>query len=296
MFFRPFLLATFLTFAAASAMAQNYDSGNDAVYDRMDRMERDLMLMQRQVSRSGSGGVYRTGDGDIAPNTPASGQIEVRLQQMEEQMRKLEGQVEESKFQAQQAQAKLEKVQKDLEFRLNALEQKPAAPLTSTADPASAPKDLKLPKESDAAPATESPADASDDEPAAAATPRDAYNHAFKLLRESKHEEAGKEFDAFVKKYPKDALTGNAYYWMGESYYVRRDYAKAADSFRLGYKAAPTGAKASDNLLKLAMSLSAMKKPNDACVVLAQVVKKFGAANATAKEKAMAEMERNRCA
>ena len=77
------------------------------------------------------------------------------------------------------------------------------------------------------------------------------------------------------KKHPKDPLVGNAYYWQGETYYIRRDYVNAADSFRQGFEALPTGPKAPDNLLKLAMSLNALNRDKEACVVLGQVISKY---------------------
>ncbi len=59
-----------------------------------------------------------------------------------------------------------------------------------------------------------------------------AYSNAFRLINEKKFAEASVAFDAFVKKYPKDPLTSNAYYWLGESYYARGDYTRAAVGFR----------------------------------------------------------------
>ena len=98
-----------------------------------------------------------------------------------------------------------------------------------------------------------------------------------------------------VKQYPKDPLAGNAFYWLGETFYVRRDYVKAADSFRQGFEALPSGPKAPDNLLKLSMSLNALKRDKEACVVLKQLVSKFGKTSAATKDKAQAEISRIGC-
>ena len=62
---------------------------------------------------------------------------------------------------------------------------------------------------------------------------------------------------SFVERYPKDPLAGNAQYWLGETFYVRKDYSNAATAFAQGYEKYPKGAKASDDLLKLGMSLTA---------------------------------------
>jgi TolA-binding protein len=88
---------------------------------------------------------------------------------------------------------------------------------------------------------------------------------------------------------------GNAYYWLGETHYIRQDYVSAADNFREGFEALPNGPKAADNLLKLAMSLSAMKKTNDACVVLDQLLVKFKETSTTVAQKAQSERTRIGC-
>ena len=102
------------------------------------------------------------------------------------------------------------------------------------------------------------------------------YSYAFKLLNEKKYPEAATSFDGFVKKYPSDPLVANAYYWLGESYYARTDYTRAAESFRKGFEANTAGQKAPDNLYKLAKSLEQVKRTNEACIVLGQITSKYG--------------------
>jgi tol-pal system protein YbgF len=125
--------------------------------------------------------------------------------------------------------------------------------------------------------------------------PRDHYNHGFRLLNQTRYEDAARTFEAFTEKYPKDPLIGNAYYWLGETYYIRRDYVKAADSFRQGFEVLPSGPKAADNLLKLSMALSAMKKQKEACVVLDQLLVKFKDSSTSVAKKADAERTRIGC-
>jgi tol-pal system protein YbgF len=124
---------------------------------------------------------------------------------------------------------------------------------------------------------------------------RDLYNAAFKQLNQTNYEQAEKLFSQFTQRFPKDALIGNAWYWLGESHYVQRDYVKAADSFRNGYTKLPAGPKAGDNLLKLGMTLAAMKKTPEACVVLKQVEKKFAANSEAIKAKTRQEISRLGC-
>jgi tol-pal system protein YbgF len=282
---------------ATPAFAQDYD--NRTMGGRLERMERDLQLLQRQIVRGEP--VYD--DGDMSPTTAArAGSSEARLGALEEQIRSLRGQLEQSEFKNKQLEGKLELMQKDLDMRLGAIEHgvTPPAPPAAEEKPAYTTGDAQ---EGDGMVVGDkmqplNKKKSLDEQAEAGAkfdNPRDHYNYAFKLLRQAKHAEAGDAFGTFIADYPKDPLVGNAYYWLGETYYVRRDYVKAADSFRQGFEVMPAGPKAADNLLKLAMSLSATKEDAKACVVLKQLVKKFGENSAAVKQKAESEMNRLQC-
>ena len=77
------------------------------------------------------------------------------------------------------------------------------------------------------------------------------------LLKKRDYVSAEKLLRSFVAQYPEHSLTGNAYYWLGETYYVRNNYGAAAKAFLQGYTEFPEGVKAPDNLLKLGLSLKA---------------------------------------
>ncbi len=95
--------------------------------------------------------------------------------------------------------------------------------------------------------------------------PADQYKYAYSLLSRAQYAEAEKAFETFIRDHPNDSLTDNAYYWLGETYYVRKDYQAAASSFARGYQAAPKEPKAPDMLLKLGLSLIALGRKEDAC-------------------------------
>ncbi len=260
----PFLLVAFTV--APMAWAQE----DGAMADRMDRLERDINFLQRQVYR-GASTDPNAGGGPIANG----GQLEVRLSQMDEEIRQMRGMIEQVQFQNKQNADNLKKLSDDVDYRLRALEQQQQQAAAAQAPaPTPAPTPTEPPKPAQAAtyqPDT-APALTGGDFPNANAH----YSYAFKLLNDKKYAEAGASFDAFVKKYPKDPLTSNAYYWLGESYYARGDFTRSTESFRKGFEVNPDGQKAPDNLLKLAMSLGQVKRTNEACIVLSQIVSKYG--------------------
>jgi tol-pal system protein YbgF len=267
------LISLFLgmTCMASAALAQE-DGG--AMADRLNRLERDINFLQKQVYRATNDGASEGSDqGEITTAPPPNaGHLDVRLSQMDEQIRQIRGQIEQVQFATKQIAVDLKKFTDDADYRLRALEQKQAASDAAAAThAASAPATIAEAPPSATTEEAEKPAVTGNDFPNANAQ----YSAAFKLLNEKKHSEAAIAFDAFVKKYPSDPLTTNAYYWLGESYYARADYTRAADSFRKGFEVNPEAAKAPDNLLKLALSLHQVKRTNEACIVLSQIATKY---------------------
>lgn len=221
--------------------------------------------------------------------------LQVRISELEEQMRKMQGNIEQVAYENKQLKTQVEKSNADVEFRINALEKSSAA--AASAAPS---HEEQAPDSGKLRPVEVPENHGSNQDTNTASVPkfassRDNYNYAFKLLNQTKYQESGAAFAAFTKSYPKDPLIGNAYYWLGETYYVRRDYVKAADNFRLGYESMQTGPKAADNLLKLSMSLNALKKDKEACVILKQIVVKFGSSSSSMKLRAEQEMNTIGC-
>jgi len=289
---RRILFAATTLLIAPAAYAQS----NSELADRLQRIERDMNFLQKQVYTSGA----PAGDPNALPLNTGAGaaQVDVRFSQMEEQMRALRGEIERANYAATQAQASLEKLKQDYDYRLQALEQAQSAAamqtVAPTADEASS-VDASVAEAADTPasykPASAEPAKTGADFPDANA----AYNTAFRKLNAKDYSGAAAEFDAFVKKYPNDPLTSNAYYWLGESYYARGDYTRAVDSFQKGFKTNPDAQKAPDNLLKLAMSLERVKRNKEGCIVLKQLVSKYGDKAPSTRTRAEAEQSRMQC-
>lgn len=305
----------------ASLLAFPAAAQEPAAMERMERIERDLMLLQRQVARTPinrhTSSMPVVSEADVPPDGAAG--LEVRLSAIEEELRAINGKVEENEFQVRKLSETMEKFQRDVEFRFSegtsgaaGVDGEPAATGPAKTEDGGS-KVLKVDTQSEAKTPVENPQPGDDgraqpkdttagdgvmrlpDKNENFATPRDLYNHAFRLLNQTKYEEASSAFDRFTKKYPKDPLIGNAYYWQGETFYIRRDYVNAADNFRQGFEAMPSGPKAPDNLLKLAMSLDALNRDKEACIVLQQVVSKFKSSSTSVTARAEQERKRIGC-
>lgn len=103
----------------------------------------------------------------------------------------------------------------------------------------------------------------------------DRYNFAIGLLARQDYPAAEGAFREFVGAHPGDRLAGNAQYWLGETYYVRNDMTKAAQTFLEGVKKYPDGPKAADTMLKLGMSLTAINQKTEACGVFGEMKNRF---------------------
>lgn len=292
---RRLFVAVCTAFIALPALAQS----NAELMDRIGRLERDVNFVQKQVYTGAAG------DPNGMPATTGAGAaaLEVRISAMEEQLRAMRGQVETAQFASGEAQRNVAKLKEDMEYRLGALEQaQSAAAVAAQAAPAAPAVEEPVAEEPMVQVKPDVPASYQPSAPAAAAATgadfpdsNTAYNAAFKELNGKNYGAAATKFDAFVRTYPKDPLTSNAYYWLGESYYARGDYTRAAEGFRKGFESNPQGQKAPDNLLKLAMSLDNIKRTSEACIVLGQVVGKYGDTAPRTKQRAEAERSRMQC-
>ena len=128
-----------------------------------------------------------------------------------------------------------------------------------------------------------------------AGSPEEQYQYAWGLLRAQDYAGAESVLRAFIAQHPEHALAGNAQYWLGETYYVRKDYRQAAVAFAEGYQRYPNSAKAPDNLLKLGLALAQIGEKPDACEAFAQFGRQFPTAPQSLKDRAQRERQRLAC-
>ena len=121
------------------------------------------------------------------------------------------------------------------------------------------------------------------------------FGQARARLSEGDYTGAQQGFAAFVDDYPDDSLTGEAHYWLGETHFVNGDYADAADSYIASLRSAPSGGKAPDAMVRLASSLGALGRTDDACETLSRFNRQFPNAGPEARSRASREALRAGC-
>jgi tol-pal system protein YbgF len=101
------------------------------------------------------------------------------------------------------------------------------------------------------------------------------YAQSFDALKAGSYSVAITGFKGFLSNYPSSPLAENAQYWLGEAYYVTRDFDSASGAFRNVLQKYPNSRKAPDAMLKLGYTQLEQKKVGEGRATLQQVVQKF---------------------
>lgn len=233
----------------------------------------------------------------LSRQTEAIARQERRLQELEDSLRAVTGRMEENRHLLDQLHRQLREMEETQAASSDALPPPVSAP---TADTVPAAPVVGAGPETENTVAQEPPTGA----PTAGAGPVTAaqfddeetsYRQAYELLVRADYAAAETAFRDFIRRYPNGTLTDNAYYWLGESHYVREQYAEAAAEFARGFRSAPDKQKAPDILLKLGLSLIALGKNDDACEAFRRLGLDFPDASKRILDRAVLGRERAGC-
>ncbi|WHZ16869.1 MAG: hypothetical protein OJF52_003719 [Nitrospira sp.] len=104
---------------------------------------------------------------------------------------------------------------------------------------------------------------------------RRQYERVLTLFKDGDLDGARRGFTAFIASYPGSVLAPNAWFWLGESYYGRKDYQHAIEAYNRVELDYPLSEKVPAALLKKGYSYIAVRDPKGAAAVLKQVVTLF---------------------
>lgn len=200
-----------------------------------------------------------------------------RLDTLEAQLRELRGTTEVLQNGSEALRKQQRDLYADLEKRIAKLEAAMQGGGAASGAPASAGTTAEA-GGAVAGAATAAPATTHGAEGAEPTTPVDdqaAYARAFDQLKSGEYRAAVTQFQSFMKTYPQSSLLDNAQYWIGEAYYVTRDYDLAAKAFRAVGERWPSSRKAPDALLKLGYTQYEQKRLADARATLSDVVQRY---------------------
>ncbi len=207
----------------------------------------------------------------------------LQIQQQQDEVRMLRGQLEDQAHQVDTLKLRQRDQYLDLDQRIGELSTlRPAM-----TGPQSAPATVFIPPEEDVPEIRSGPREPSS--VTSLATPQTSersnadnpqaekqmYDTAFQALKELRYADAAEEFSTFLGRYPQSDLADNAQYWLGESYYVTRNYEIALEAFQGLLTNYPQSLKVPDCLLKVGYTHYELKQWELARAALTQVQEQY---------------------
>ncbi len=249
-------------------------------------LREDLAVLQRQIYREKN-------DSDFSGQ--ASGNVQQRLSQLEEDVRKVSGRMDELEYQFKKVDERFKLMNQDIDVRFKLLEGKPVKGSGIGTNAKSKRYDAPVAQNAPKSVAGEA---VTGEELAPLALPekkkpdakkrsvKEVYQSGLDAFNAKKYNEAEKDFNLILKDYPKDKLAGNAQYWLGEVYFSREEFAKAAVAFGKGYKNYKDGNKGADSMYKLGVSMQKLDKKAEACTAYLALPSEFPKAEKSLLDKA----------
>jgi TolA-binding protein len=266
---------------------------------RIDRLERQVQQMQRQVFPKG-----RPADTAGFADDPAATQSSVvaldqRLDALEKQMADLVRASEDNGNRLRSLETGLGQLKNDEDQRIAALEQKiaeaaaqpqpteaaPPEPASSAAGKAKTPPAKtpppKAPPSKKTAEAAPAPAEGGPAAAAAEATPasdpgEDAYSQGFHQWEAGQYDQAISTLRAFTQAYPNHPRISYANNLIGRALLDKGDARGAAQALLSNYRTNPSGARAQDSLYYLGQALMKLGQPGQACKAYAELDAVYG--------------------
>jgi len=205
----------------------------------------------------------------------------IQVQELQDEVRMLRGQLEEQSTELENLKRRQRDQYLDLDQRLsemrNAQPVAGAGPIVTTrqgpaVSPAEDGPEIRAPMESQSqVNPIGQPMAQSQSAPVSALDEKAAYDQAFQALKELRYADAAEDFQSFLDQYPNSEYADNAQYWLGESYYVTRNYDIALASFQSLISQYPESPKAPDALLKIGYTHYELEQWDSARAALTQV-------------------------
>ncbi|MBX9740030.1 MAG: tol-pal system protein YbgF [Beijerinckiaceae bacterium] len=126
------------------------------------------------------------------------------------------------------------------------------------------------------------------------ATPKEDFDLALASYSQGQYEAAETGLKGFLQRNPKDRLSGEAVFYLGEIYFKRGRHRDAAEQYLKISTDYPKTAHAADALVRLGVSLDKLGAKEQACAFFTEVGRKYPSAT-TVKASAQREAKRIQC-
>lgn len=199
------------------------------------------------------------------------------LQELKREVRQLRGEVEVQTNKVRKLESLQREMYQDLSQRIQAggsgaaVAAAPPAAETQTAATAAAAQ-VPVPPAT-AAPQQETSGPSGGEQAAGDPAAEQAdYRAAFDFLKSGNYNRASRAFSEFISTYPSGRFSDNAQYWLGESYYVTREFDPALSAFERLIADFPDSSKRGHALLKIGFIYDETGRKDEARRVLKELV------------------------
>ena len=202
------------------------------------------------------------------------------VESLESEVRELRGQMEALSHRINQMEERQRQLYLDADQRLQRIESvAPAQAASPSPQPGALPAAPTTPTQTAApdqippatAPTAQTP-DATGVDPFAE---QQAYQSAFELLKSGRYDEAAVAFQQFIAEFPTGSYADNAQYWLGETFYITRQFQQAAREFERLVSMHPNSQKLTHALLKIGYAHDELGNTADAERVLGELIERY---------------------
>ena len=206
-------------------------------------------------------------------------QMHQTLQTLAREVRELRGQVEEQAHSMEQLKRRQRDMFLDLDKRIQATETNAAAPASGALPAAVTPPPVESAAVGGAVIPPQAPPSVADSTGNVVQTDpaeeQKAYRAAFDLLKSGKFTEAAAALTSFLGQHPNGNFADNAQYWLGEAYYVSREFGPALKAFEQLLVDYPESPKRPHSMLKIGFIYDETGQKDEARKVLTELTKQY---------------------
>jgi len=263
-----FLIGLLLLGCASNKDVQLLDKEMDKLYAQVATLRKENDFTKHDLS-------------DLrAENQRLKTDLALRLENLQSEMRSLSTDIEEYKELLKRPSRDMDRVKEDMEGRLKTLEERRR---TQEEKIKELEERLKAPEPKTPAPSSklaepEKPVSAkevSGETKGITTGMGDLYKDAYETFYKGDLEAARRKFETFLKQYPNTELSDNAQYWIGEIYYLKKDYERAILEYEKAIVKYPEGDKIPAAIFKQALAFSELGDKTNARNLFRRVIEKY---------------------
>jgi len=263
-------IGVFLLGFATTGDGQSLDREIDKIYSELIALRKESSSLENKMSALSE------------ENQKLKTEFLFRLENLQSEIRTLSTSVEEYKDYLKRPSKEIGRVKEDVEVRLKVLEEK-----RKSLEEKNKAQEEKIREMEDRLKGMEGKikqAELEKSRPAKEVVPEakglsagmgDLYKDAYETLQKGKLEGARRKFEAFLKQYPNAELSGNAQFWIGETYYQKKDFERAILEYEKAIAKYPESSKIPAALLKQGLAFLELGDKTNARNLFKRLIDRF---------------------